>query len=85
MNVDGSNQTNLTNHSDCDMDPQLSPDGSKILFVRRVDVYKYQIYIMNADGSNKQNLSRNDERDGQPQFSPDGSKIVFVRTKLVKV
>ena len=77
MNVDGSNQTNLTNNSIHDYYPQFSPDGLTIIFNSQVEGTNGVIYTMNLDGTNKVRLTNNGW-ESSPRFSPDGSKIVFV-------
>jgi transposase len=84
MNPDGSGQTRLTNDRRRDSDPQWSPDGTKILFVRQAvpGVGDYpendpDVWVMNADGSGKTNLTRHEAEDLQPRWSPDGRQIVF--------
>lgn len=53
MNADGSDQTRLTNNPVCDYQPSWAPDGTKIVFISRED-----IYVMNAnDGSDRINLA----------------------------
>ena len=56
MRSDGSNQTNLTNSSDLERQPQLSPDGTQIVFVRTYlrpgAVPSEGLWVMNIDGSN---------------------------------
>jgi hypothetical protein len=79
MNADGSNPTALTNNTASDGDPDWSPDGGKIVFVRRVPGAFEEIYVMNADGSNQTNLTNNTTVDYSPAWSPDGTKIAFVR------
>ena len=69
MNVDGSEQTRLTNNDAFDGAPSFSPDGSKIAFASNRDG-NYEIYIMNADGSEQIRLTNNDAFDGEPSFSP---------------
>ena len=77
MDVDGSNQTNLTNNSIHDYYPQFSPDGLTIIFNSQVEGTNGVIYTMNLDGTNKVRLTNNGW-EYSPRFSPDGSKIVFV-------
>jgi Tol biopolymer transport system component len=69
MNIDGSNQTNLTNNIDKDTSPQFSPDGSKIVFLSDRDG-NWEIYIMDVDGSNQTNLTNDSGNDYSPQFQP---------------
>jgi Tol biopolymer transport system component len=60
------------------MDPQPSPDGSKIAFVvaNYVDATG-DIFVMNRDGTGVSQLTFDSELDDQPTWSPDGSRIVF--------
>ena len=55
-------------------DPSLSPDGSRLLFVRDGD-----IHTSAADGSGARRLVDTGQDDLSPSWSPDGSRIVFVR------
>lgn len=80
MNADGSGATNLTHTPDIrEMDPALSADGSKIVFVHEPDSGTQQLFVMNADGSGAAVLSGTVGLDTPqaPEFSPDGSKIAF--------
>lgn len=76
MNVDGTNQTRLTNNLADDANPAWSPDGSKIAFVSNRDG-NYEIYVMNPDGTNQTRITNNNANDDNPSWSPDGSKIAF--------
>ena len=78
MDIDGSNQVNLTQNDNYDGYSVFSPDGSKIAFHSRRDDQNLEIYIMDIDGNNQIKLTQSDGLDENPVFSPDGSKIVFV-------
>ncbi len=71
INNDGSGLTKLTGDMVDIVNPQWSPDGTKILFEGNPN-----IYIMNADGSDLINLTRKAEG-RHPDWSPDGKQIVF--------
>ncbi len=80
MRSNGSEQTRLTENDVADTYPALSPDGSKIAFVRAssdTDVAGTDIYIMDADSSELTRLTENHKFDSHPSWSPDGSKIAF--------
>jgi len=83
MNADGSNKTNLTNTPGVgdgvqELDPDWSPDGSKIAFDRSSDSGNTSaIYVMNADGSGVTQLTTAGGYERHPAWSPDGSKIAY--------
>ena len=76
MNSDGTGQTNLSNTTSNDGDPEWSPDATKIAFDSN-RAGNDQIFVMNADGSGVTQLT-NVDTNFQPDWSPDGTKIVFV-------
>lgn len=77
MNQDGSGQTNITNNSGYDGNPNWSPDGSKITFQSNRDG-NLEIYVMNPGGSNLTKLTASGTSSNTtPAWSPDGSKIAF--------
>ncbi len=63
-------------------DPQISPDGSKIIYVRNfkdvmTDRNLSNLWIINFDGSNNRPLTTGNHNDFSPVWSHDGTKIVF--------
>ncbi|MDE0300682.1 MAG: hypothetical protein OXN17_18755 [Candidatus Poribacteria bacterium] len=77
MDDDGGNRENLTNHPVDDMDPDWSPDGTKIAFVSNRNDAIFQVYVMDADGTNQIRLTYGPRRKQDPDWSPDGGKIAF--------
>ncbi|HEX6044144.1 MAG TPA: S9 family peptidase [Pyrinomonadaceae bacterium] len=68
-------------------DPQVSPDGSRIAFVRttvndKKDGYNTAIWtVQTANGETRQ--LTNGPRDSTPRWSPDGKYLLFVRAPEV--
>jgi acylaminoacyl-peptidase len=66
--------------------PQISPDGSKIVFTRNfkdvmTDRNLSNIWIANFDGSNMRPLTTGNQNDFNPIWSHDGKKILFKSNK----
>ena len=64
-------------------DPQVSPLGDKILYVRtEMDIMKdgksSSIWIMNIDGSNHKKLTSSHNNESSPRWSPDGNMISYI-------
>ena len=64
-------------------DPQISPDGRKIVYVRRfaditTDKYYSNLWIVNFDGGDNRPLTTGNHSDGSPRWSPDGTRIIYV-------
>ena len=77
MDSDGGNRENLSNHPVDDMEPDWSPDGTKIAFISDRNDGEYQIYVMDADGKNQIRLTDGPRRKRYPDWSPDGQQIAF--------
>jgi Tol biopolymer transport system component len=77
-NITDGSLVQITNDSNVDAMPQLSPDGTKVVFVSYRN--QWQIVIRNADGSGgEQVLPIPDgvQYEWHPAYSPDGTKIAF--------
>ena len=64
-------------------DPQISPDGSRVAFVRvtvndKKDGYETSIWTV-ATASGETHQLTTGTRDSSPRWSPDGKYLVFVR------
>lgn len=84
MNIDGSNETQLTNYTNSSGvytgDASWSSDGSKIIFQTNKDTDGGSgIYTMNSDGSSITRINHTTVGDGEqnPKYSPNGNKILF--------
>lgn len=64
-------------------EPQISPDGSQIVFVRNfkdimADRDYANLWISNADGTRVRQLTQGNQRDYAPRWSNDGQKVAFL-------
>lgn len=85
MDMDGSNSEQLTNGTDRLSYPNISPDGTKILFLKKPGgvTSNWQYFVMDADGTNQTELTTAAEGAAisttpSASWSPDGSKILFI-------
>ena len=63
-------------------DPQISPDGSRVIYVRNfkdvmTDRNLSNLWIINFDGSNNRPLTTGNQNDFYPRWSHDSKKIIF--------
>src|SRR6266571_2987753 len=65
-------------------DPQISPDGSRVAFVRahvndKKEGYETEIWMVSTHGGTPVKWTGG-PRDGSPRWSPDGGRLVFTRS-----
>lgn len=65
-------------------DPQMSPDGKQVAYVRvvvneKTDDYDTNLWLVPADGSSQPRPITSGTRDQSPRWAPDGSRLAFVR------
>lgn len=64
-------------------DPQISPDGQQIAYVRRSaddkeDRWRRNLWIVASSGGDHRALTSGARSDGSPRWSPDGKRLAFV-------
>lgn len=71
---------------ECISEPQISPDGQRILYVRNFsDIMTDQVYsniwIINFDGTENHPLTTGNHTDYSPRWSPDGNSLIYLSDK----
>ena len=66
-------------------DPQISPDGSRIAYLRRsmdimTDKPVSNIWIIDSDGDNHRPLLSGSRSFSSPRWSPNGDRLAYVST-----
>jgi acylaminoacyl-peptidase len=64
-------------------DPQISPDGERIVYVRSFmdimeDRRRSNLWILNSDGSDHRPLTSGNENHRSPRWSPDGKRLLYI-------
>ena len=86
MKATGTARANIT-HDDAvrkDLTPELSPDGSKVVFTRYSAGGGSSIMLVNSNGTGLKNLTApatSESTNVDPSWSPDGSHIVFASNR----
>lgn len=82
MNADGTGTVALTTTPEAESHPSWSPDGRRLVFVRRTEPSIYDFWTMGADGSGATQITFPAEHPGErmlyPAWSPDGATIAYV-------
>src|SRR5882762_567525 len=65
------------------VDPQISPDGRRIVYVREFsdmlsDRRCSNLWVINFDGADNRPLTTGTHSDTSPRWSPDGTRIAFL-------
>jgi dipeptidyl aminopeptidase/acylaminoacyl peptidase len=68
------------------VDPQVSPDGRRVVFVRRsadifTDRWTSNLWVVNLDGSDPRPLTTGRRNDSSPRWSPDGGRIAYLSSE----
>ena len=64
-------------------DPQISPDGQRIVYVRNfmdimTDRRRSNLWIVNYDGSDHRSITTGNENHSSPRWSPDGTRLLYL-------
>jgi Tol biopolymer transport system component len=68
-----------------DYDPKLSPDGTRVAFMRLFGVQGWRIFVANTMTGEEHDLSGSDVIDGLPEWSSDGERLLFRHVNLSKM
>jgi Tol biopolymer transport system component len=84
MNVDGSDQHQVTSLGGANFAPFFAPDGRRIIFSSNYQTPRsrnFDLYLINVDGTGLEQVTTDPEFDGFPMFSPDGTTLVWASNR----
>jgi hypothetical protein len=83
INKDGTGRRQLTSGDNPNTQPDVSPDGKKILFVSLRETVPrerhYNVYEMNMDGTGERRLTNSPRPEDSPAYAPDGRSFYYLR------
>jgi dipeptidyl aminopeptidase/acylaminoacyl peptidase len=67
------------------IDPQISPDGTKVVYVRQfadpmTDKRYANLWVVNGTGTDHRPLTSGNHSESVPRWSPDGTRIAYIST-----
>jgi len=77
--VDSKKAVQLTDGEGYDYQPDVSPDGRKIIFVRYTGT-SVELMLLDLESGQTKSLTDNKAVNLEPRWSPDGRNIIFVST-----
>ena len=77
--LDGGGLRRLTRSAAAEGEPEWSPDGRLIAFVREGRTGSSRVYVMRPNGSGVRRVTTGSLEDKSPTWSPDGRQLAFVR------
>ena len=83
MNPDGTEQTRITRGTADNASPDISPDGTRILWNRTTvdEQVQSDLYVMGIDGENMVQLTNTPGDEFEASWSHDGSHVAFERAE----
>src|SRR5215203_4689445 len=84
MNLDGSNQKQLTANAGKNQRPAVTPDGRYIFFQSDRGNTSWRIWRIDADGGNPKQMTDGETVQERPVAAPDGHWIYFNRADEMK-
>lgn len=80
--VGGTNMTQVSFAMEgADFDPDISPDGKKIVYASTQHKFTSDIYIKNVDSKVVSQLTNDPANDVMPKISPDGTRLSFASNR----
>ncbi len=78
MNVEGSDEQQITNNQAVNWAPYWHPNGRVIAYTTSLHGHhQYQIYLVNTDTGAYRRLTQSDTFEGLPTFNREGTKILW--------